>query len=108
MDNLKEIIRVLSNNKNILRERYKVKKIGLFGSCVKGKLKKRSDIDIVVEFDINAFGENFKGLYDTFLNLHTYLEHLLNRKVDILTPISIETIRIKEVAEDIKRNIIYV
>ncbi|MEO0190378.1 MAG: nucleotidyltransferase domain-containing protein [candidate division WOR-3 bacterium] len=82
--------------------------MGLFGSCVKGKLKKRSDIDIVVEFDINAFGENFKGLYDTFLNLHTYLEHLLNRKVDILTPISIETIRIKEVAEDIKRNIIYV
>jgi hypothetical protein len=41
------------------------------------------------------------------MDLSSYLEDLLGKKVDILTPASIETIRIKEVAEGIKRSVIY-
>lgn len=101
-----EIVDLLKTNKEAL-EKYKVKRIGLFGSYVRGEQKKESDIDLVVEFDLSAFGKDFEGLFDVFMNLSSYLEDLFGRKVDILTPVSIESIRIKEVAEDIKRSLIY-
>jgi hypothetical protein len=103
----KVILEALEKNKEILKK-YRVKKIGLFGSFVRGEQKKNSDIDLVVEFDLDSFGPEFKGLYDTYVKLFDYLENLFGRKVEILTPISIETIRIKEVAEEIKKSIVYV
>ena len=42
------------------------------------------------------------------MGLSSYLENLFGERVDILTPVSIETIRIKEVADEIKRSAIYV
>lgn len=101
-----EIVDLLKTNKEAL-EKYKVKKIGLFGSYVRGEQKKKSDIDLVVEFDLSAFGNNFEGLFDVFMDLSSYLEDLFGKKVDILTPVSIESIRIKEVAEEIKKSVIY-
>ena len=101
-----QIINLLKTNKDVL-EKYKVKRIGLFGSYVKGEQKKKSDIDLVVEFDLSAFGKDFEGLFDVFMDLSSYLEDLFGKKVDILTPASIESIKIKEVAEEIKRNVIY-
>ncbi|MBA7533226.1 hypothetical protein ES705_25461 [subsurface metagenome] len=108
MKDLDEIRKILASHKQELKEKYRVKDIGIFGSYARGKQKKRSDIDLVIEFDLKAFGKNFKGLFDTYMNLSIYLEHLIGRKVDILTPESIDTIRIKEVAEEIKRSIIHV
>ena len=102
----KEIMRALREHRDIL-EKYKVKRIGLFGSYVRGEQKKKSDVDLVVEFDLSAFGHNFEGLFDVFIDLSSYLEKLFGKKVDILTPVSIESIRIKEVAEEIKRSVIY-
>jgi len=95
----KEIISILNEKKNILK-RYTVKKIGLFGSFAKDKQDKNSDIDLIVEFGNPDL--------DNFMNLVDYLENLFGRKVEVLTPIGVETIRIKEVAEDIKRSVIYV
>ena len=101
-----EIINLLKGHLDILGK-YKVKRIGLFGSYVRGEQKEKSDIDLVVEFDLSAFGQNFEGLFDVFIGLSSYLEELFGKKVDILTPVSIESIRIKEVAEEIKRSVIY-
>ena len=95
----KEIISILNEKKNILK-RYTVKKIGLFGSFAKDKQDKNSDIDLIVEFGNPDL--------DNFMNLIDYLENLFGRRVEILTPIGVDTIRIKEVAEDIKRSVIYV
>jgi len=95
----KEIISILNEKKNIL-ERYTVKKIGLFGSFAKDKQNKNSDIDLIVEFGNPDL--------DNFMNLIDYLENLFGRRVEVLTPIGVDTIRIKEVAEDIKRSVIYV
>lgn len=106
--NNEEIVEILKVHKKELEEKFKVKKIGIFGSYVMGKQKKNSDIDFVVEFELNAFGENFKGLFDAFMELYSYLENLFGLRVDVLTPESIETIRIKEVAEEIKRSVLYV
>ena len=95
----KEIISILNEKKNILK-RYTVKKIGLFGSFAKDKQDKNSDIDLIVEFGNPDI--------DNFMNLVDYLENLFGRRVEVLTPIGVDTIRIKEVAEDIKRSVIYV
>jgi len=102
-----EIIETLTKRRDDL-SKYGVRRIGIFGSYVRNEQDEKSDIDLVVEFDMSSFDENFTGFYDTFISLSDYLESLFGRKTDILTPVSIETIRIKKVAEEIKRSIEYV
>jgi len=41
------------------------------------------------------------------IGLIDYLEKLFDRKVDVLTSEGVKNIRVKKVAEDIKRNLIY-
>jgi len=59
----------------ILRQ-HNVKKAGLFGSCVKGRMRKNSDIDLLVELDaqISLLG---------FVRIQHELESVLKRKVDL-------------------------
>lgn len=79
-----------------------VKRIGIFGSVVRGEAKEKSDIDFVVEFERGmATFKNVCGLID-------FLEELFNREIDILTPDGIESIRIKHIKDDILREIEYV
>ena len=73
---VKKIFRILNNHAGDLRK-YSVRKIGLFGSYVKGEQKKRSDIDFLVEFEQPTF--------DNFMELVFSLEKYLGRKVDIVT-----------------------
>jgi hypothetical protein len=80
----KAILETLERNKEILKK-YEVKRIGLFGSFIRGEQKKNSDIDFLVEFDLSQFGENFKGLYDAFMGLSDHLENLFGRKVELIT-----------------------
>ena len=79
-----KIIRLLNEHRNILRK-FKVKRIGLFGSYVRGEQKRQSYIDFLVEFDLTAFGENFDGYYDNFIDLVSDLEDLFGKKVDLIT-----------------------
>ncbi len=102
-----EVLEQLKANQTILKK-YGVKKIGLFGSFARDEQKKKSDVDLIVEFDPSFFGKDFKGLYDSYMGLSDFLEKLFRRKVDILTPVSVDTIRIKEVADEIKKSVIYV
>ncbi len=62
-----------------LKRRFKVKSIALFGSYVRGKQNKKSDIDILVEFKV-AIG------FFKFMELEFYLEEKLGTKVDLVTP----------------------
>ncbi len=55
------------------------KKIGIFGSFVRGEESFGSDIDVIVEFQ--AGGKTF----DNFMNLAFFLEELFGRKVDLMT-----------------------
>ena len=96
-----EVIRLLRENMGKLRE-FGVRKIGIFGSAARDELGDESDIDIVVEFEENRGGfEDFGGVVE-------FLENLFGKKVDILTPKGIESIRIKPVRERIKREVEYV
>ncbi len=95
-----EVIKRLRENMEIIKS-FGVKKIGLFGSVVRGEAKEKSDIDIVVEF------EKGKATFKNFCGLVDFLEELFGKEVDILTPDGIETIRIKHVKEEIKKELIY-
>lgn len=77
MRSYKNIEEILKQHKKELSEKYKVKEIGIFGSYVRGEQKKRSDIDILVEYE--AVPDLFK-----FLELERYLEGLLGLKVDLV------------------------
>ncbi len=79
-----EIMRILKEHSDILKK-YRVRKIGLFGSYVRGEQKKRSDIDFLVEFDTASFGKNFDGYFDTYMELSFLLEKIFHKKIDLLT-----------------------
>lgn len=75
---LEEIKKLLKGSKPILRERFMVKEIGIFGSLVRGEEKKTSDVDILVEF--------YKPIgFFKFLELEEYLEEIVGRKVDLVS-----------------------
>jgi predicted nucleotidyltransferase len=77
--NIEEIKKILKEHKEEVSRKYKVSEIGIFGSFVRGKQKKRSDIDILVEFD----QKNIPGLLK-FIEMERYLEKLLRKKVDLV------------------------
>ena len=95
-----KLIKILRNEMLHLKDAFGVKKIALFGSFAKKNYTKKSDVDMLVEFN--------KPSFDKFMDLVFYLENLFGRKVDILTPEGIRSIRVKKVAEDIKRSLVYV
>jgi predicted nucleotidyltransferase len=60
-----------------LMQKYHVKEIGIFGSYVRGDQKRKSDIDILVEF------EEVPGLFK-FIELEDYLTEILGIKTDLV------------------------
>lgn len=78
MKTIKEIKNLLSKHRKEMEAKYKVKNIGVFGSFVRGEQKKKSDIDILVEFKETVD-------FFEFLDLEEHLERLLGIKVDLVT-----------------------
>lgn len=74
-----EILKILKKHKRELKDKFGVKRIGIFGSYVRGEQKESSDIDILVEF------EKGKKNFDNFMNLAFFLEKILGKKVDLVT-----------------------
>ena len=70
-----QIIKKIEEKGKDIRK-YNVKKIGLFGSYVKNKQHKKSDIDIIVKFE----KENF----DDYMGLLFLLERIFKRKIDLV------------------------
>jgi predicted nucleotidyltransferase len=56
-----------------------VRRVGLFGSVLKGNSRPDSDLDVIVEFD------PAEKTYDRFSALASYLERLTGRRVDLVT-----------------------
>ena len=94
----KGIFRTLRQHPELL-EKYAVRKVALFGSYAKGRPTERSDVDLLVEF--------IRPTYDNFLGLTKDLERLFGRKVQILTPAGLESIRVKQIANDIRKALAY-
>ncbi|MDD4998107.1 MAG: nucleotidyltransferase family protein [Syntrophales bacterium] len=73
----KEVVDIIRSIKAEMESRYGVQRLGLFGSYVKERQRKKSDIDILVTFsrDIDLFD---------ILDLREYLEGKLHSKVDLV------------------------
>ncbi len=70
------IVQTLKREFAILRSRFGVKSLGLFGSIARGEASPDSDVDILVEFDAPSF--------DHYMDLKFYLEDRLGRSVDLV------------------------
>lgn len=100
MQDLESVIQVLRKNLPELKGRFSVSKIGIFGSFAKGNQSDDSDLDIYVEFD------RVPGL--EFMELTEHLERIVRKKVDILTPSGLKSIRNGRIRHDIEQSIRYV
>ena len=56
-----------------------VKRLGLFGSFVRGEEGPHSDVDLLVEF------EPERKTFDNFMGLSLFLEELFDRRVELVT-----------------------
>jgi len=95
-----EIIACLREASSSLRAEYAVQRMALFGSIVSGEFFPESDVDILVEFSAPI---GFR-----FVQLAEHLEHLLGRKVDLITPEGVRSLRVEEIARSIQENLLYV
>jgi len=77
MKTIKEIKKKLTKHKEELKEKFRVKEIGIFGSYVSGEQKEKSDIDVLVEYEEPV---SLLGL----VKLENYLSELLGIKVDLV------------------------
>ncbi len=77
MKSKKTIEKILKKYKTLLGEKYKVEKIGVFGSYARGEESRESDIDILVKF--------YAPIGWEFIDLKDFLEEILERKVDLVT-----------------------
>jgi predicted nucleotidyltransferase len=71
------ILKAIKKNDGKIKA-FGVKRIGLFGSYVRGEQKKGSDVDILVEF------ERGSKTFDNYMGLKFFLEDLLDCKVDLV------------------------
>ncbi|MEK6979034.1 MAG: nucleotidyltransferase family protein [Candidatus Micrarchaeota archaeon] len=75
------ILKLLRQHRDRFRG-YKVKKMGLFGSFLKGKQNKNSDMDFLVEFEEPTF--------DNYMDLKFLLERMFHKKVDLVIESSLK------------------
>ena len=69
---------ILRQNKKVFLD-FGVKRLGVFGSFVRGEQNEESDVDILVEFYKD------KKNYRNYIAVNDYLEKLFGRKVDVVT-----------------------
>jgi len=72
-------------------KKYKIKGAGIFGSYVRGEQKKRSDIDILVDFNDNLL---------TLVGIEREVKKVLKTKVDLLTYKGINPLLKKQILKE--------
>jgi len=77
MKKLEELKKIISEHKQGLEQKYKVKRIAIFGSYARNQQKEESDIDILVEFNEPV------GLIH-LVSLENYLSDILGIKTDVI------------------------
>jgi len=77
MKKLDEIKAVITQHRDVLAEKYGVVVVGVFGSCVRGKTRRGSDIDLLAEI-LRPI-----SLLD-LVGAELYLSDLLGAKVDLV------------------------
>lgn len=79
----------------LLKAKYHVKRIGIFGSFVRGEQKVGSDLDLLVEFDTPV------GFFE-FIRLENLLSRALRKKVDLVSRRAIKPAVKKEIFKEVR------
>jgi predicted nucleotidyltransferase len=74
-----DAISTLKEHEKLIRQKFGVKRIGIFGSFARGEEKEDSDLDVLVTF------EEGQKTFDNYMDLKFYLEDLFGREVDLVT-----------------------
>jgi predicted nucleotidyltransferase len=75
---LDQVLTTLRAHLPELRRRHGIRSLAVFGSYVRGEQKRRSDLDLLVEFDDRGL-----SLFD-FVEIENYLSEILGVKVDLV------------------------
>lgn len=98
MKNLENLLISLQEKQVELKEKYHIKKLGIFGSYARGEATENSDLDILVEFE-----QGYRFGLLTFCRLENYLGDLLEVKVDLVMKDSLKP----KIGQQILSEVIY-
>ncbi len=84
MKTLEEVKNIIAKNKEKLKEKFKVKRLGIFGSYTRNEQSEDSDLDLLIAFeDENSIGGfEFIG---RMMDLEEFLENTLGINVHLAT-----------------------
>ncbi len=77
-----QIFSLLQQHRTQLKS-FGVRRCGLFGSFLRGQANDNSDVDLLIEF------EPQQKTFENFMHLAFFLEDAFGRKVELLTPESL-------------------
>ena len=97
MKTVNELKKILSEHKPEIKKKFKVKSIGVFGSFVRGRSNKKSDVDVLVEFSEPV------GMF-VFLDLEEYLQSIFGLKVDLVSKKALKP----KIGENILNEVVYI
>jgi len=95
MTELQEVIHKVTAIKSRLQEEYKINAIGMFGSVLRGESKDTSDVDFLVELDLEA------DLLD-MIGLSQFLEEYLQCRVDVVPRSALRPELRQRILEEVK------
>ena len=78
MKNLEEIKEILGQVKSLVKEKYYVSELGIFGDYVKGEVQENSEVNILIDYTEPP------SLLD-LVDLEYYLSDLLKLKADVIS-----------------------
>lgn len=93
----KDLREKLNHQLPLLKRKYHVKRMGVFGSFARGDQSKKSDIDILIEFNAPI------GFFN-FIRLENDLSKALHAKVDLVSKKALKP----AIKKDILKEVTYV
>ena len=92
-----DALALLRQHEPVIKKRFGVAKIGIFGSYARGEERPESDVDVLVTF------KKGQKTFDHYMDCKFYLEDLFGRKVDLVMKGAIK----KRLKEYILREVVY-
>ncbi|MCI5120667.1 MAG: DNA polymerase beta [Candidatus Electrothrix sp. AUS4] len=75
---LEAVKHCLAKQKSLLKEKYKISRLGIFGSYIRGEQRSGSDVDVLIDYD------KAPSLIE-LIEIENMLSDLLGLKVDLVT-----------------------
>ena len=95
-----DTVSTLKVHEKFIRQKFGVKRIGIFGSFARGEEREDSDLDVLVEFEEGPGRKTF----DNYMDLKFFFEDLFGREVDLVTEKALKP-QLKDI---IMKDVVYV